>query len=420
MEYRNKPIPKVVLGLGFGDEAKGMTVNFEAEQLIAAGLNPVIVRYNGAAQAAHNVRIRDLSGNILHHTFKQFGSGSFHKDLTILNAGMLVDLEGIINEADALGNQIKQDILQDIVVDLRCPVIIPMYAEVNRNLETKRGKKHHGSTGRGVGIARACETEFKTNPNSMSNITINDLTDETRLCDMILYWANWCSKHYKVNVSMDIALIRDQAEYLHDAFDFCAAHGVKFIDNTDKLIVDKMNDPYSGVIFESSQGMLLDERYGWFPYVTYGDMTPKAAVDIAGGIPIDIIGVTRTYQTRHGFGPFPSEGTFEYNELDNKTGKWQGEFRTGLLDLPTLTRISDTIHPTQIALSCMDVDVPGYISGWKRKGSKIGHQRVPNKPIITSIDGNNEILSAIKNATGVPVTIAGYGPVADNWKPVNA
>jgi hypothetical protein len=59
----------IVTGLGFGDEGKGLVTDYLARQHKASG----VVRFNGGAQAAHNV----VLPNGLHHTFSQFGSGHF-------------------------------------------------------------------------------------------------------------------------------------------------------------------------------------------------------------------------------------------------------------------------------------------------------------------------------------------------------
>ena len=56
-------------GLGYGDEGKGSIVDY-LTRIKKAG---VVVRYNGGAQAGHNVVTPDR----LHHTFSQFGSGTF-------------------------------------------------------------------------------------------------------------------------------------------------------------------------------------------------------------------------------------------------------------------------------------------------------------------------------------------------------
>jgi adenylosuccinate synthase len=59
----------IVAGLGYGDEGKGAVVSFLTEQLRAK----LVVRFNGGAQAAHNVVAPDGR----HHTFAQVGSGTF-------------------------------------------------------------------------------------------------------------------------------------------------------------------------------------------------------------------------------------------------------------------------------------------------------------------------------------------------------
>ena len=49
--------PKAVVGLGYGDEGKGMTVATLVHEINDRGGQPVVVRYNGGPQAAHNVRV---------------------------------------------------------------------------------------------------------------------------------------------------------------------------------------------------------------------------------------------------------------------------------------------------------------------------------------------------------------------------
>jgi adenylosuccinate synthase len=59
-----------LLGLGFGDCGKGLFT----DHLCGAWQAHTVVRFNGGAQAGHNVVLADGR----HHTFSQFGAGSFH------------------------------------------------------------------------------------------------------------------------------------------------------------------------------------------------------------------------------------------------------------------------------------------------------------------------------------------------------
>ncbi|MDQ3033456.1 MAG: adenylosuccinate synthetase, partial [Myxococcota bacterium] len=94
------------------------------------------------------------------------------------------------------------------------------------------------------------------------------------------------------------------------------------------------------VVLEGAQGVLLDERYGFHPHTTWSDCTPRAASTLltAHGFagPITRLGVLRTYLTRHGEGPFPTERAAlaaSLPEQHNSDASWQGRFRVGLADL---------------------------------------------------------------------------------------
>jgi adenylosuccinate synthase len=58
----------ITVGLGFGDEGKGATVDALTRQFEA----DLVVRYCGGSQAGHNVQLPDGR----RHTFSQFGAGT--------------------------------------------------------------------------------------------------------------------------------------------------------------------------------------------------------------------------------------------------------------------------------------------------------------------------------------------------------
>jgi len=89
------------------------------------------------------------------------------------------------------------------------------------------------------------------------------------------------------------------------------------------------------VVFEGAQGVLLDEWRGFHPYTTWSTTMFDNAETLLreSGAAAIRLGVTRTYQTRHGPGPFPTEDrTLELPERHNTDGHWQGAFRAGHLD----------------------------------------------------------------------------------------
>src|SRR5215212_9182933 len=138
----------ILSGLGFGDEGKGSWTDFLART------EPVhtVVRFNGGAQAGHNVVTPDRR----HHTFAQLGSGSFVRGVnTHLSRFMLVNPLRLLHEADELRALGVPDALSRLTVDRGAPVTTPFQVAANRLRELARGDARHGSCGMGIGETMA-------------------------------------------------------------------------------------------------------------------------------------------------------------------------------------------------------------------------------------------------------------------------
>ena len=115
----------------------------------------------------------------------------------------------------------------------------------------------------------------------------------------------------------------------------------RFIAEAD-LVATRVSEcrPEGGaVIFEGAQGVLLDEWRGFHPYTTWSTCTFDNALDLVGewGGQAVRLGVVRSYATRHGAGPFPTEDrALDIPEPHNGWGPWQEGFRRGWLDLVLL------------------------------------------------------------------------------------
>jgi len=395
MEFTHKPKNKVVLGLGYGDEGKGMAVAHEVIRALAFGLTPVVVRFNGGPQAAHNVRVVGDDGNVLHHTHSQFGSGALLGADTIITKGMLFDPFSVANEASHLSFVTKSDSISKLMVDMACPVILPIHVYANQHLERGRGKHRHGSTGRGIGIARACEHACKTgdvDPHML--IDVKSLFQPNILLAKMQFWCKWISSQYGVEMeepSMGLA------EDISNGVRRLNAYGMRVSEHTTDIVRENIIN-FHCVIFEGSQGLLLDRRYGTFPHVTYGDMSAYGAFEVAG-CKVPVMGVTRSYQTRHGNGPFPTEGTYDAPEVDNITTTWAGKFRTGLLDAAMFKSVTSWEPVDELAVSCMD-RYPGKFCGYDHEVIETGPER---------------FLSHLEHVAQAPVTVVGYGNTVGQW-----
>ena len=78
----------ITVGLGFGDEGKGATVDFLARKLEA----DLVVRYCGGSQAGHNVQLPDGR----RHTFSQFGAGTLAAARTYLGPNVIIDPQSMM------------------------------------------------------------------------------------------------------------------------------------------------------------------------------------------------------------------------------------------------------------------------------------------------------------------------------------
>lgn len=411
METYGKPVPTAVIGLGFGDEGKGMAVAHDTRKIVARGLRPVNVRFNGGPQAAHNVRVR-LDGTIRHHTHSQTGSGAMLGASTVLTRGMLVSVGALFYECGHLSGTIGGNYIERVTIDSRCPVVLPTHIELNRFLEDRRGSGRHGSTGTGIGIARECEESIDG-----TTISVGALRDEAELARMIRFWRDgYLRQKYKLDGFSWTLEPEEEARAVAGYLAECVNLGVNVVDDADKYVRELLTDGIHGVTFEGSQGILLDERWGFPPHVTYGDMAPDGALEIADSVPVNVMGVTRTYQTRHGAGPFPTEGGVSIPEMDNVYGRWSGAFRTGLLDMLRLHLAADAAGVDEVAVSHTDrypgryADTGGLLQNLSIEKDGTLYSRVSVEATL------DELVNQIEKECNADVTVIGHGPILEDWE----
>lgn len=323
----------IVAGMGFGDEGKGTIVDYLARKYNSS----VVVRYNGASQAAHHVVIPD--GTM--HCFSQFGAGTFVKGAkTFLSKFMLIDPLAIIKENDVLQSKGIKDGLERMTIDERCIVITPFHKIINRMLEITRGNNRHGSCGMGVGQA---------------------VSDEKQLGDKVLYAQDLLSasvmneklkflQYIKIDIAEQIQEEnpdnRQLSIYLQqikrpDYIALLIDEYIEFSTESDVKIGLADNFIYNGnIIFEGAQGALLDVDYGFWPHITMTCTTFENAEKLISSSDyfgtVSKIGVIRAYGTRHGAGPFVTEDkelTGSIPDAHNGANEWQGRLRVGWLDL---------------------------------------------------------------------------------------
>ena len=284
-----------VVDLGYGDAGKGSVV----DALCAQSPKTAVLRFNGGAQAAHNV----VTETGRHHTFSQFGSGTLRGVPTHLTRFMVVDPLALATEAAALGNPF--DLL---TVDGDALLATPWHRAANHRAEQRRGSGRHGSCGLGVGETMAYALAHADAPRASDVLSRPVL--RRRLAAV--------EQHFG-------ALADAPLDDVADAFlAFGRAVRIVGAEHTSRLLAQ------GPCVFEGAQGVLLDEWRGWHPHTTWSTTT---FANVAALCPsFQRLGVVRTYTTRHGAGPLVTEAVLPLREKHNGTGEWQGAFRTGHFD----------------------------------------------------------------------------------------
>ncbi len=315
---------KIVVGLGYGDEGKGTITSY----LATNGKTDAIVKFSGGPQTAHNVILDDGT----HHTFRQFGSATLQGVATILSRFTLVNPLSLALEADVLESKIGYNPMGNVFVSENALLITEIHREANRQRERARGLEAHGSCAHGIGETML----YATQPFEPDSPIVGDILKPERLLDKLSAYYDWVRLEFP-NMEFNLEEVCEGLieTYNYNPFPIIDDETISdFITRSDKLI------------FEGTQGILLDEWHGFHPNTTWSTTTSKNALTLlyeAGYSrdDVEVIGITRTYGTRHGYGPFPTEiqddeFIIQFPEAHNKDGEWQGSFRIGNLDLTTL------------------------------------------------------------------------------------
>jgi adenylosuccinate synthase len=354
----------IVVDLGFGDSGKGVLTDFLVRRTGAR----LVVRYNGGAQAGHNV----ISPDGCHHTFSQFGSGTFSAGVrTYLSRHVVIHPAALLLEGSLLESKGVRDAFARLRICEQALVITPYHQAANRLRELMRGASRHGSCGVGMGETVSDSKAFPEDAIRAADLLDRDLLKRKllqirrRLKEEIVARRVHNSSSPRMEMESSIFEWDAVMERTLGAAERIAALGLVA---SDALFATWMHETES-VVWEGAQGILLDEDAGFHPYTTWSRCTTANAKtllqEFTPNAEVNTIGVLRSYANRHGAGPLPTQTSMLSPAISdhNTSGEWQGEVRYGWFD-SVLARYALEVNGGVDFLALTHLDVPGKASAW--------------------------------------------------------
>jgi adenylosuccinate synthase len=399
---------QIIVGAQWGDEGKGRIVDWFAANA------DVVARYNGGDNAGHSVTVGPKLFKL--HLVP---SGVIHsRPVAVLGNGMVINLRSLVDEIAMLrkaGIEINPTRLR---ISHAAHLITPAHQAIDKAQETARGKGNIGTTGRGIGPAY-------TDKATRSGLRVIDMLAPDfieRLGDHI--------ESANVTLAALGAPKLDPGPILAEYRDYVARF-TPFIADVSTELCDAMSAGKT-ILAEGAQGTLLDIDHGTYPFVTSSSTTSTGVLSGLGlGLTAAngavVTGVCKSFQTRVGSGPFPTEvfddlamrlrgtGKNPWDEYGTTTGRAR---RVGWLDGILLRYAVRVNGLTELVITKLDI-LSGFEKlkicvAYKKNGQVFNNlpfgptELTGYEPVYKELDGWKEDVSAIRKWQDLPAAAKAY------------
>ena len=396
----------VIIGAQWGDEGKGKVVDLLADRF------DIVSRYQGGHNAGHSVYVGDKA-----FVLRLLPSGIIHPDKTcVLGNGMVIDPKAFFEEVDQIkekGIEVTPDRLK---VSSRAHLIMPYHRALDHTSEERLGNEKIGTTLRGIGPAyedkagrRGIRVADALSPDLLKLRIERNLEEANRI---IVLFGNQPLRADEI-----LEEITPLVERLRP-----------FVAETSHFLAEarKANKK---ILLEGAQATLLDVDHGTYPYVTSSNPTAGGA-SVGAGIPphhiTGVLGIVRTYATRVGEGPFPTEmldAEESIAHLIRERGNEYGSVtkrprRCGWFDAVATRYAAELNGFDSIALTKLDVlDELSEIKvcvGYEIDGEQIdtfpavSHDLRKIKPVYKTLDGWNTSTVGLTDFDKLPQNARSY------------
>ena len=392
----------VVVGMHWGDEAKGKVVDYLAQHA------DFVVRYNGGNNAGHTVVVGDEV-----YKFHVVPVGVLHSNVTpIIADGVVVDPKVLVGELAAL--QKRGISIEKIKISGNAHVIMPYHRLLDALEDQYKGDRKVGTTGRGIG---PCYSDKM----SRTGIRILDLIDPERLRARVTEFLplknDMITKVYGNQPFDAEEIISEYAGY--------AKIIARFVADT-AAILWEASESCANILFEGAHATLLDIDHGTYPFVTSSHCISGGTTIGTGVAPtmIDrVVGIAKAYTTRVGEGPCPTEQDNEIGEKIRERGHEYGTTtgrprRCGWFDAVAGKYAARVNGMTCVAVTLLDVlstfDTLKVCSKYEIDGKQISQfpadAEILRKavPIYEELPGWSEDISQVRAFADLPENAKQY------------
>ena len=393
----------VVVGSQWGDEGKGKIVDWLSDQA------DVVIRFQGGHNAGHTLVIDGVT-----YKLRLLPSGIVRKNkISIIGNGVVVDPWALLEEIKEINLKGVEVNENNFIISESASLILPFHREMDAIREDAAGKSKIGTTRKGIGPAY----EDKVGRRS---IRVMDLRSEKNLdqrLDSVLVHHNAIRKGLGKKIFEKEQLKSDLLKIAPKILKFSQPVWLK---------IDEYKKKKKKILFEGAQGILLDVDHGTYPFVTSSNTVASSAATGTGCGPNTInyvLGITKSYTTRVGEGPFPTELTSSIGKHLGTKGKEFGTVtsrkrRCGWFDGVLVRQTIKISGINGIALTKLDVldeleEIKMCIQ-YELNGKKIDHlpsaheDQLKVKPIYKVFEGWKSSTKGIKNIDELPENAKKY------------
>ena len=390
-----------VIGAQWGDEGKGKIIDWLSNRA------DMVVRFQGGNNAGHTIVVGDKT-----YKLSLLPSGVVQGKRSIIGNGVVVDPWSLLEEiakVGAAGLKVTPEIL---VLAENAVLVLPLHRELDALREEAASQKL-GTTKRGIGPAY----EDKVGRRAIRAIDLKDPATLPGKIERLLAHHNVLRKGFGAAEVDAGALLK--------ALNDIAPKIAPFLGSAWREL-DQARKAGRRVLFEGAQAVLLDIDHGTYPFVTSSNTVAGQAAAGAGVSPRAIgtvLGIVKSYTTRVGEGPFPTELKDAIGERLGERGHEFGTVtgrkrRCGWFDAVLVRQTCITGGVDGITLTKLDV-LDGFEKlnicvGYEADGVKYDHLpadalvQAKLKPIYETLDGWNETTAGAKSWAQLPANAIKY------------